>query len=605
MFGCITSEKEKIMSRKLFKGGEYLVTDVKCEDIFVPEDFNDEQRQMADTAEQFVINEVAPNSDAIEAKDFAISLRLIKEAGDLGLLLVDVPEEYDGLELDKTTSMLIAEKLGGQGGSFGLTVNCHTGIGTLPLIYYGTKEQKDKYLGPLASGEKIGAYCLTEPGAGSDAMSGKTFAVLSEDGTHYVLNGTKQFITNGGFADLFTVFAKVDKEHYTGFLVERGFEGLEIGPEEKKMGLNGSSTTQVILTNVKVPVENLLGEIGKGHKIAFNILNIGRLKLGVVCSGMAKVGLREAAGYANERVQFGTKICEFGAIKEKMADMTAAIFSSESLVYRISGMIDDRLEGIEKGTDNYYANYQKGIEEYAAECAMAKVYGSEAFQLVADEALQVFGGYGYISEYAVEGLYRGERLQRIYEGTNEINRMIIPTTLVRRAFMGSLPLLEAAQQAVSVMATPGKAELPGDGSFAAEHALIRNLKTVVTAIYGVAVQTYQKNLFMEQELQLALADISMQLFALESAVLRAEKLLPSASASKSDLLNAVITVCAFDASERLSSAARRAINFIDNEEVCNSLHQGLGSFCSYKPDNLLKAKRALAGATADAGVYLF
>jgi alkylation response protein AidB-like acyl-CoA dehydrogenase len=593
------------MSRKLFRGGEYLVTETACENVFVPEDFNDEQRQMAETAEQFVINEVAPHSEQIENKDFAISLRLLKQAGELGLLLVDVPEDYDGLELEKTTSMLIAEKLGGQGGSFGLTVNCHTGIGTLPLVYYGTKQQKDKYLPALSSGEMVGAYCLTEPGAGSDAMSAKTTAVLSDDGKHYILNGTKQFITNGGFADLYTVFAKVDKEFFTGFLVERGFDGLSIGPEEKKMGLNGSSTTQVILTNVKVPVENLLGEIGKGHKIAFNILNIGRLKLGVVSSGMSKVALKEAAGYANERAQFGIKISEFGAIKEKLADSTAAIFAAEALVYRISGMIDDRLEGIEKGTDDYYEKYQKGIEEYAAECAMAKVYGSESFALVADESLQVFGGYGYITEYPVEGLYRGERLQRIYEGTNEINRMIIPTTLIRRAVKGELELLETGKQSFADITSVSKSSVTNDGPYDTEWALIRNMKKIVTAIYTVAVQTYQNRIVAEQELQLALADISMQLFALESAVFRAEKTRMTASAEKSKSLDAVVNVCAFEANEKLAGAARKAISYIDNEEACAPLHMGLGEFCYYEAKDLLQSKRTLAAATSENGSYIF
>ena len=593
------------MSRKLFKGGDYLVTEIDCEDVFVVEGFNDEQRQMAETAEQFVLNEVAPQSDLIESKDYDVSLRLLKQAGELGLLLVDVPEDYDGLELDKVTSMLIAEKLGGQGGSFGLTVNCHTGIGTLPLVYYGTKQQKDKYLGPLAYGEKVGAYCLTEPGAGSDAMSGKTTAVLSEDGQHYILNGTKQFITNGGFADLFTVFAKVDKEHFTGFLVERGYDGLSIGPEEDKMGLNGSSTTPVVLTNVKVPVENLLGEIGKGHKIAFNILNIGRLKLGVVSSGMSKVALREAASYASERVQFGTKICEFGAIKEKLADSTASIFSAEALVYRIAGMIDDRLEGIEKGSDDYYDKYQKGIEEYAAECAMAKVYGSESFALVADESLQVFGGYGYIREYPVEGLYRGERLQRIYEGTNEINRLIVPTTLIRRAAKGELPLFDAATKALSDIASVNKSLPSNEGPFATELALIRNLKTIVTAIYGAAVQVYQDRIAGEQELQLALADISIQLFALESSVLRAQKTKKTASAAKSEQLDAVVKVCAFEISETLFSAARKAISYIDNEESCSVLSRGLVDFCQYDAKGLLNAKRTLAAATSESGSYIF
>jgi alkylation response protein AidB-like acyl-CoA dehydrogenase len=593
------------MSRKLFKGGAYLVAEIDCNDVFVPEDFNDEQRQMAETTEQFVLNEVLPHHEEIENKNYDVSIRLLKQAGELGLLLTDVPEAYGGLELEKTTSMLVTEKLGGQAGSFGLTANCHAGIGTLPLVYYGTPQQKERYLEKLATGEMIGAYCLTEPGSGSDALSARTTATLSEDGSHYVINGTKQFITNGGIADLYTVFAKVDKEHFTGFLVERGFEGLSVGPEENKMGLNGSSTTQIILSNVKVPVENLLGEIGKGHKIAFNILNIGRLKLGVVASGMSKVALKEAAVYANDRQQFGKKISEFGAIKEKMADITASIFSAQSMVYRISGMIDDRLEGIEKGIDNYYDKYQQGIEEYAAECAMAKVYGSDSFAFSVDESLQVFGGYGYIRDYPIEGLYRGERLQRIYEGTNEINRMLIPNTLLRRAIAGHLPLLDTTRQALADIGSLNSCQASQDGSYPLERALIHNMKTVVTAIYGVAVETCQQRLATEQELLLALADISIELFALESSVLRAEKIRGAASSVGAGLLDAVVKVSAFAASEKLMTAARRAINFIDNEVDGAVLHKGLGVFCRYQVKGLLQAKRALATATSENAKYPF
>jgi alkylation response protein AidB-like acyl-CoA dehydrogenase len=592
------------MSRKLFKGGEYLVTTTDPADVFIPEEFNDEQRQMSETAEQFILNEVVPQLDEIESKNYDITIDLLKQAGELGLLLTDVPEEYGGLELDKTTSMLIAEKLGGRSGSFGLTANCHTGIGTLPLVYYGTAEQKDRFLEKLAYGQLVGAYCLTEPGSGSDALSAKTTAVLSDDGTHYVLNGTKQFITNGGFADLFTVFAKIDGQHFTAFLVERDFEGLEIGAEEKKMGLNGSSTTQVILTNVKVPVGNVLGEIGKGHKIAFNILNVGRLKLGVVASGMSKLGLSEAARYANERKQFGRNIGSFGAIKEKMADMTSTIFAAESMVYRISSMIDDRLEGIPKGTDGYYDEYQKGIEEYAAECAMSKVYGSDSFAFVADESLQVFGGYGYISEYEVEGLYRGERLQRIYEGTNEINRMIVPNTLFKRAFSGQLPLFECAQKAFADIASGGSVKA-GTEVFAQEKALVQNLRSLVVATYAAAVDIFKDGLAEEQELLLALADISIELFAIESVVLRGEKLLQAASATKAPAVEAVVRVAVFRGSEKFRSAARRATCFMDCQGQAEILMKGLDLFSQYEVKGLLQAKRVLAEVTAEKENYIF
>jgi alkylation response protein AidB-like acyl-CoA dehydrogenase len=593
------------MSRKLFEGGSYLVSDTVCQDVFIPEEFNDEQRQMSETTEQFIQNEVMPQLDEIENKNYDITIDLLKQAGELGLLLTDVPEEYGGLELDKTTSMLIAEKMGGRSGSFGLTANCHTGIGTLPLIYYGTAQQKECYLEKLAYGQIVGAYCLTEPGAGSDAMSAKTTATLTDDGKHYIVNGTKQFITNGGFADLFTVFAKIDGKQFTAFLVERGFEGVEIGPEEKKMGLNGSSTTQVIFTNVKVPVENILGEIAKGHKIAFNILNVGRLKLGVVASGMSKLGLSEAARYANERKQFGRQIGNFGAIKEKLADITATIFSSESMVYRISGMIDTRLEGIEKGIDNYYDEYQKGIEEYAAECAMAKVYGSDSFAFVADESLQVFGGYGYIREYEVEGLYRGERLQRIYEGTNEINRMIVPNTLFKRAFAGKIELFEEAKQAFADIAAGNVSTADIDSAFANEKALLKNLKAVVVAMYAAAAEIHKDKLAEEQELLLALADVSIELFALESAVLRGEKLLLSTTDSKAKVIDAVVRVAAFRTNEKFKQAARRVVCFMDGQGSSAVLSNGVDAFCHYEVKGLLQAKRLLAEATSDRERYLF
>lgn len=593
------------MSRKLFKGGEYLITATIPTDIFVPEDFNVEQKQMAETAEQFVLNEVVPRMDEIEMKDYDLTRQLFQQAAELGLFLPDVPEEYGGLELDKVTSMLVSEKLGAASGSFGLTCLAHTGIGTLPLIYYGTKEQKKQYLERMTSGELMGAYCLTEPGSGSDALAAKTSAILSEDGKYYILNGTKQFITNGGIADLYTVFAKIDKEHFTGFLVERNFEGVEPGPEEKKMGLHGSSTTPVILTNAKVPVENVLGEIGKGHKIAFNVLNIARFKLGVIVAGMAKTALGEGLKYANERKQFNQIISSFGAIKEKLANMTASIFASESVAYRVAGLIDDRLEGIEKGGDDYYAKYQKGIEEYAAECSIAKVYCSDVLAEVVDETLQVFGGYGYVSEYPAERFYRDERVQRIYEGTNEINRILIPSIFTRKAAAGELALQEAVGKAADALSNGGPVVASGEERYAIELALLQNLKTVALAVYGEAVRVYQKKLAGEQEILMALADISMELFALESSVLRAEKCSADAGPAKQELYDAVVKVCAFDASEKFATAARRAISYIDGKDTCADIRTGVSVFCNYEAKNLLQAKRTLANAASESEKYLF
>ncbi|HSG94183.1 MAG TPA: acyl-CoA dehydrogenase family protein, partial [Afifellaceae bacterium] len=386
------------MSKKILKGGEYLIAETDCADVFTPEDFSDEQRAIAATTEQFVEKEILPHVDEIEQQNFELVVAGMKQCGELGLLMIDAPEEYGGLELDKATSMLVGEKIASSG-AFSVAYAAHTGIGTLPLVYYGTKAQKDQYLEKIITGEWLSAYCLTEPGSGSDALGVQSTAVLAADGKHYILNGTKQFITNGSFADLFTIFVKIDKEHFTAFLVEKTFDGLVVGNEEHKMGIKGSSTTQIILDNCKVPVENVLGEIGKGHKIAFNVLNVGRFKLGACVAGAAKYALREGLKYANERKQFGKSIGSFGAIQEKIADLSADIFASESLVYRLAGLLDDKLATIDKSVENYYEEYQKGIEDYSAECAIAKVFCSDVLARTVDEVVQIHGGYGFVSEY--------------------------------------------------------------------------------------------------------------------------------------------------------------------------------------------------------------
>jgi alkylation response protein AidB-like acyl-CoA dehydrogenase len=580
------------------KGGEFLIEEMRAGEVFTPEDFSEEQRQLAYTIENFVAREVLPNAERIENHDFVVVASLLKRAGELGLLMVDVPEEYGGLELDKATSALVGEKTSAYGG-FTCAFNVTTGIGMLPLVYYGTKSQKEKYLSRIITGELITAYCLTEPDSGSDALGAKTSAVLSPDGRDYVLNGTKQFITNGGIAGLYTVFAKVDREHFTAFLVERSFPGVTAGAEEKKLGIRGSSTTSVILEDARVPVENVLGEVGKGHKIAFNILNIGRFKLGACVTGTAKAAFAEGARYANARRQFGVPISTFGAIREKIADGVADIFRAESIVYRVAGLLDRRLAAIEKETPNYYGAYQKGIEEYAIECAIAKIYGSEAFGRIADEALQIHGGYGYIQEYPVERHYRDARINRIWEGTNEINRLLISGTLLKRAMKGEIDLMPGMMKAAETLNTGIPAAREGTGPFAAERALLANLKSVFLAVAGSAVRKHMEKLRDEQEILMALADAALEIFALECAVIRAVKAEAASPGSRADMMAAAVKVCACQGAAAVSQAAARAAAYIEEGKRLPGLLEKIEPFCRYDASGVLAAKRTLAAAALE------
>jgi alkylation response protein AidB-like acyl-CoA dehydrogenase len=591
------------MADTILKGGEYLITDVACEDIFTPEDFSDEQKQMGETTEQFIVNEIMPQIEEIDKQKFDIVVDGMKKCGELGLLMMDSPEEYGGLELDKASSMLVAEKIA-LGGSFSVAFSAHTGIGTLPLIYYGTKEQKEKYLEKITSGEWCAAYCLTEPGSGSDALGAQSSAVLSEDGKHYVLNGTKQYITNGGFAELFTVFAKIDKEHFTAFLIEKSFEGLVVGAEEKKLGIKGSSTTQIILDNCKVPVENVLGEIGKGHKIAFNVLNVGRFKLGAGVTGASKMALVDGIKYANERKQFNTQISKFGAIKEKIADLSAAIFAGESLVYRLAGSLDDKLDTIDKSIDNYYEEYQKGIEEYAPECAISKVFCSEVLAKTVDEVVQIHGGYGFVSDYPAERYYRDERINRIFEGTNEINRLLIPGMILRKSMKGELPLQAEAMKAFEALMTPSFEEIE-DKPFAAEKVLLKNMKTLFLILAGAGVQKFMDKIANEQEILMAAADLAIQIYALESAVLRAEKNYAAASDRKKELYLAAVKVFAFAASEAGGTAARKGAFYVEEGDTLTMILSGVRRFTKYDATGLLAAKRLLAEKACEDEKYLF
>ncbi|MBT8346953.1 MAG: acyl-CoA dehydrogenase family protein [Desulfofustis sp.] len=592
------------MADTLLKGGEFLISTTEAEDVFTPEDFSDEQKQFGETTERFVTNELVPKLEELDNQNFDIIVEGMRQCGELGLLMMDAPEEFGGLDLDKASSMLVQEKMS-PAGSFSCAYSAHTGIGTLPLIYYGTQEQKEKYLEKIISGEWVAAYCLTEPGSGSDALGAQATAVLSEDGSHYILNGTKQFITNGGIANLYTVFAKIDKQHFTAFLVERDFEGISNGPEEKKMGIKGSSTTQIILDNCHVPVENLLGEIGKGHKIAFNVLNVGRFKLGAGGTGAAKLALVTGIAYANERVQFKRKISSFGAIQEKIADLTADIFASESLVYRLAGLLDDKLATIDKSIDDYYVQYQKGIEEYAPECAISKVFCSEVLSQTVDEVVQIHGGYGYVSDYPAERYYRDSRINRIWEGTNEINRLLIPGMILRKAMKGELPLQAEAMKAFESLMTPSFEELDDSLPFAAEKALVENLKTLFLILAGSGVQKYMDKIADEQEILMAAADIAIQIFALESAVLRAEKVLPTYSERRRELLTATVKIFAFRAAEAAGTAARRGAFFIEEGDTLTMILSGVRRFTKYDATGLLAAKRLVANGACEDEKYIF
>lgn len=582
------------MNNTLPKGLEFLLR-TPSGAPFVPEDFTTEQKQIAETTEEFMKNEIIPNVERIESKDFDFIVEKMRECADLGLFLAEVPEEYGGLELEKTTNMLMIEKVAPVG-SFVMAFGGHTGIGMLPLVYYGTPDQKERYLGKLASGEWFGAYALTEPDCGSDPLSSRTTAVLSPDGSHYILNGAKQFITNSSFADLFTVFAKIDGKHFSAFLVEKSFEGFSVGAEEKKMGLKGSSTTPLVLQDVKVPVANLLGEVGKGHKIAFNVLNVGRLKVATQTLGMAKAAFGDSAAYSAERKQFGRAIGDFGAIKEKLANMTAAIFASESVIYRVAGLLDGQIATLDHGGPDYFERYQKAIEEFAAECAIAKVFCTEQLDFVADEAVQIHGGYGYISEYAVERHYRDSRIQRIFEGTNEINRILVPTMLLRRAEGINLKAaIEAAQGACAKPLPPVAA-----GEFADAATLLQNLKQLLLVVLADTGEARES-----QEVLMAIADMIILTFALESSLLRAEKTIAGASAKKKEQLRALVQVLAFDLGGKFQQAACRCVAYGAAREREVALRQLIANRTNYAGSGLLEAKQLLADGAKEAGKYLF
>src|SRR5215475_189327 len=476
-------------SKEIIAGGSFLLESRTPAEVFTPEDFSEQHKLIAQTAEEFAQNEIIPNIEKMEQKDFSISRDLLRKAGELGLSGVEIPEVYGGLEIDKVTAAVIADHIAKYAG-FATTWGGHTGIGTLPIVYFGTEEQKKKYLPKLAAGEMIGAYALSEATSGSDALNCRARATLSSDGKHYLLNGEKMWITNAGFADLFTVFAKVDGEKFTAFLVERNFPGFSVGAEEKKMGIRGSSTAPLILNDCKVPVENVLGEIGKGHVIAFNILNIGRFKLGAMCVGGARNSLDHAIAYAKQRKAFAKVIADFGLVREKLANMAARTYVGESLVYRTVGLMDSALSAVDKSADDAPKQTLKAIEEYAVECSIIKVWASEMLDYVVDETVQVYGGYGFVEEYPAERTYRDARINRIFEGTNEINRLIITGFLLKRALSGQLPLMPAIKKLMDeVLSGPSMGD-EIEGPLADERKLVAQAKKLGLFAAGSATQKY-------------------------------------------------------------------------------------------------------------------
>ncbi|BCJ86594.1 acyl-CoA dehydrogenase family protein [Effusibacillus dendaii] len=586
------STKEKV------KGGSFILEQVNANDVFTPEDFNDEQKMIAKTTADFIEGEVVPHFEELESLNIDLTVKLLKKAGELGLLGADVPEEYDGLGLDKVSSALISEYFT-RGGSFALSHGAHIGIGSLPIVYFGTKEQKAKYLPKLATGEWLAAYALTEPGSGSDALGAKTTAKLSEDGKYYILNGTKQFITNAGFANVFVVYAKIDGEKFSAFIVERDFPGVSTGPEEKKMGIKGSSTRPLILEDAKVPVENLLGEEGKGHLIAFNILNIGRYKLGIGCTGTSKRALQVSAQYANERKQFGRPISSFTLIGEKLADMNTKIYALESLIYRIVGLYNDIFADFEDPNDKgrTAANL---IAEYAIECSISKVFGSEVLGFVADEGVQIHGGYGFIQEYEIEGIYRSSRINRIFEGTNEINRLLIPGTLLRKALKGELPLMEATQklQAELMNLTP---QSPDGTPLGNEKLLIEQARKAFLMVGGLAVQKYQQKLDNEQEILANLADMLIEFYAMQSAVLRAEKALAKGNAGLKVTLAKLYANQAF---ERIEDLGRETLAAMAEGDALRMQLSIFKKLTRVEPINTIALKREVAAKVIEEQKYV-
>jgi len=592
-------------NERIFAGGEFLITDATPDEVFTPEDFTDEHKMILQTAKDFVDKEIQPIVDKLEEKDHDLVLSLLGKAGELGLLGTDVPEEFGGLGLDKVSTTLVAEAMG-PAASFGVVYGAHTGIGSLPIVYFGNDQQKAKYLPKLASGEWCGAYCLTEPGAGTDALNAKTKAVLSEDGKYYILNGEKMFITNAGWASSFIVYAKVNGEQFTGFIVEKDFPGVSTGKEEKKMGMHGSSTRPVILEDAQVPVENVLYEVGKGHKIAFNILNIGRWKLGASAVGGSKACVTEAVKYANGRIQFKVPISKFGMIKNKLANMAIRTYMSDSMMYRLAGMFDNKLSLLNAAAKKSGEENAKTIEEYAAECSITKVYGSETLDYCVDEYVQILGGYGFCAEYPAERYYRDSRINRIWEGTNEINRMLVPGTMMRRALQGRLNLLPAAQAIAGELMTysPLSVQLP-DTPLALQEHMVRMSKKIALMVAGVAAQKFGANLAKEQEVLAKVAEIVIEIFAMESGLLRTQKIIAKEGEDKAKYQIEAVKVYVDELIPQIELWAKQVIAYVEEGDMLRTQFAGIKKLARYQPIDSIRLKQSIAARIIDLEAYPF
>lgn len=588
-------------TKDLIRGGSFLIDAGSADDVFVPEEYTEEQKMIAKTTEDFVNNEVRPHLEELENHQFDISVRLLKEAGELGLLAGDVPEKYEGLGLDKVSTALVTEKFSLARG-FALSYGAHVGIGSLPIVYFGNEEQKQRYLPDLASGKRIAAYCLTEPGSGSDALGAKTTANLSADGTHFILNGEKQWITNAGFADVFIVYAKIDGEKFTAFIVERTFPGVSFGPEEKKMGIKCSSTRTVILQDVPVPVANLLGEPGRGHVIAFNILNVGRYKLAVGAVGSAKKAVELATNYAKERKQFKTPIANFTLIKNKLANMAVKTYAAESSVYRTVGLFDTALTRLgEKADDG--AEVAKAIADYAIECSINKVFATEVLDYCVDEGVQIHGGYGFMSEYEIENMYRDSRINRIFEGTNEINRMLIPDTLVKKAMKGELPLMQAASSLQADLMSYYPEEIE-DAPLAMEKHLINITRKIILMVAGSALMKYQQEMSKEQELLAFAADMLIELYAMDSIVKRTEKAMAANGIEAEQQKLEMTAVYVHEAFDRIEGWAKEALAAMEEGDELRLRLSILKKLTRRTPINTVALKRSIADRVIEAGAYV-